>query len=124
VELRKMSVDHVPRDESLLYLIYLYLWPFWMFKDANTGSLYERAAAYRHNRAKRAYLLGYIVKWSAIFILSLAAISVLESMGDAYSAWKLSLTMLAVGAAILATWALVVIMVMTVAYLFLTYWEY
>lgn len=72
-----MTVDspHGPRDESLSYLLYLYLWPFWMFENVNSGSLFERAAVCRHNRAKRVHLLGDTVKWSAIFIMFLVAVS-------------------------------------------------
>ena len=41
---------------SLVYLLFLYLWPFSIFKDATRGNLFERAAAYRYNREKRVYL--------------------------------------------------------------------
>jgi hypothetical protein len=57
-------------------------------------------------------------------MMFLAAVPGFEGMGNAYSAWKLFFTILEVGAGILVTWALVMIVVMTVMYLFLTYWEH
>lgn len=62
------------QDRSLTQLLFLYLWPFWMFKDASRGSLYERAAAYRHNRDKRMYLPGYAMKWTILCAVFLAQV--------------------------------------------------
>jgi hypothetical protein len=53
-------------SSSFAHLLYLYLWPFWLFRDANRGSLMERAAAYRHNRAQRIHLPRYAFKWSVL----------------------------------------------------------
>jgi hypothetical protein len=110
-------------DETVSHLLYLYLWPFWMFKDASKGSLLERAAAYRHNREKRIYLPGYIAKWSTIFVLLLGAAVVLEGTEKAYSPGTTSCSMLACGAGLLATWAFVVMLIISVVYVFLTHWE-
>jgi hypothetical protein len=54
------------RSDSFLHLLYLYLWPFWLFRDANRGTMLERAAAYRHNRERRIYLPGYAFKWAVL----------------------------------------------------------
>lgn len=56
-------------DDSFARLLYLYLWPFWLFRDANRGNLIERAAAYRHNRAQRIHLPGYALKWTILMTL-------------------------------------------------------
>jgi hypothetical protein len=48
---------------SLSRLLFLYLWPFWLFKDASRGDRLTRAAAYRHNRSMRAHLPGYLMRW-------------------------------------------------------------
>jgi hypothetical protein len=58
----------MPRD-SFSRQLYLYLWPFWLFRDASRGSLLERAAAYRHNRQQRIYLPGYALKWTVLTAL-------------------------------------------------------
>jgi hypothetical protein len=55
--------------DSFVRQLYLYLWPFWLFRDANRGNLVERAAAYRHNRAQRVYLPGYALKWIVLTAL-------------------------------------------------------
>jgi hypothetical protein len=56
-------------QDSFARQLYLYLWPFWLFRDANRGNLMERAAAYRHNRAQRVYLPGYALKWTVLMSL-------------------------------------------------------
>ncbi len=43
-----------------------YLWPEWMFKDANKGTSLERAAAYRHNMSMANYLPTYIRRWTVL----------------------------------------------------------
>lgn len=66
--------------DSFLYQIYLYLWPFWLFRDASRGNLLERAAAYRHNREKRIYLPGYAAKWAVLTMLQALLIAAFEAM--------------------------------------------
>lgn len=65
--------------DSFLYQLYLYLWPFWLFRDATRGNLLERAAAYRHNREKRVYLPGYAAKWAVLTMLQALLISAFEA---------------------------------------------
>lgn len=54
---------HIYEVMSLSRLLFRYLWPFWLFKDASRGDRYARAAAYRHNRSMRAHLPGYLMRW-------------------------------------------------------------
>jgi hypothetical protein len=51
-------------NPSLSRLVFLHLWPFWLFRDASRGNLLARAAAYRHNRSMRVYLPGYLMRWT------------------------------------------------------------
>lgn len=44
-------------------VLFRYLWPFWLFKDASRGDRLTRAAAYRHNRSMRMYLPAYLLRW-------------------------------------------------------------
>lgn len=120
-----MDLRHVlaPSRDSLTYLIYLYLWPFWMFRDARAGNLFERAAAYRHNRALRIHLPGYLIKWSLIFALLLAATWWLEQQAAAYWSWQACCQVLAGATGTMAALAVVVFVVTLVAYLFLCRWE-
>jgi hypothetical protein len=125
-EVRRMNVEapEVQNDKPLSYLLYLYLWPFWIFEDVNAGSWFERAAAYRRNRSKRIYLPGYTVKWIVVFTMLMAMVFALESVGNAHSAWKSSFALLACGAGILATLAFVVVVMIIALYLLLTHWEH
>lgn len=50
-------------DLPFSLVLFRYLWPFWLFRDASTGDRMARAAAYRHNRSMRVYLPGYLLKW-------------------------------------------------------------
>jgi hypothetical protein len=53
----------MPEEMPLSRLLFRYVWPFWLFKDASRGDRYARAAAYRHNRSMRAHLPGYLMRW-------------------------------------------------------------
>ena len=110
-------------QDSLSYLLYLYFWPFWMFRDVREGSLIERAAAYRHNRALRIHLPGYLLKWSLIFAVQLGAIWLFETLARAYWSWQACCYLLAGAAGMLAAGAVVVFTVILVAYLFLGRWK-
>lgn len=115
--------DSTPDDESATSLLYLYLWPFWMFKDVNHGSMLEQAAAYRHNREKRIYLPGYMLKWVLISLLLQGGIILFEWLGSAGLLWLGLSAMLAGATGICFSIALVVIMQIVVAYLFLCRWN-
>lgn len=52
-----------PLAEPLWKLLYRYLWPFQYFRDVNRGSRMERQQNYRHNRAMRVHLPGFMAKW-------------------------------------------------------------
>jgi hypothetical protein len=55
--------------EPLLPLVYRYLWPFAYFRDVSQGKRMERQLNYRHNRAMRAHLPGFAVKWAVLTAL-------------------------------------------------------
>ena len=44
-------------------LLYRYFFFGWLFKDANTGNVFERAAAFRHNQQQAHWLLTYLRRW-------------------------------------------------------------
>lgn len=60
-------------DMPFSLVLFRFLWPFWLFRDASSGDGMARAAAYRHNRDMRVYLPGYLMKWllSCAFVLAL-----------------------------------------------------
>jgi hypothetical protein len=44
-------------------LLYRYFFFGWMFKDAGSGDVFERAAAERYNREQARWLLLYLMRW-------------------------------------------------------------
>ena len=58
-------------DMPFSLVLFRFLWPFWLLKDASSGDRLTRAAAYRHNRDMRIYLPGYLMKWMVSCIASL-----------------------------------------------------
>ncbi len=51
---------HHPAFRTLLYRYFFF---GWLFKDASQGSLLERTAAWRHNKAHAHWLLTYMRRW-------------------------------------------------------------
>ena len=57
------------RNEPFWHLLYRYFWPFPYFRDVTRGLRMERQQNYRHNRAMRAYLPGFVFKWVVLTAL-------------------------------------------------------
>ena len=105
-------------DMPLSRVLFLYLWPFWLFKDASRGDRCARAAAYRHNRSMRVHLPGYLMRWSFGSALALASSAALGSMSqsnglDAY-------TLAAAGGGVLFACSVCVLFVTSYIYLYLS----
>jgi hypothetical protein len=73
-------------DMPLSLVLFRYLWPFWLFKDASRGDRLTRAAAYRHNRSMRIYLPGYLFKWMLSCLTAFAITSGFGSLSMAQAA--------------------------------------
>lgn len=97
-------------------VLFRYLWPFWLFKDATRGDSYTRAAAYRHNRMMRMYLPGYIFKWVLGSAIAFSLVAAADSARD--GAWGL-FTLIAAAAAILFACSLCVLLVIGYVYMYL-----
>jgi len=57
-----IEVDHV-QEPAFCTLLYRYFFFDWLFKDAGTGDVFERAAAVRHNREQARWLPTYMLRW-------------------------------------------------------------
>ncbi|MEJ7932362.1 hypothetical protein WG922_20485 [Ramlibacter sp. AN1015] len=55
-----MPLDSPPSFGTLLYRYFFF---GWLFRDVNRGNVFERAAAWRHNRAQAHWLLLYMRRW-------------------------------------------------------------
>jgi hypothetical protein len=45
-------------------LLYRYFFFGWLYKDVNSGNVFERAAARRHNHENAHWLLTYLRRWT------------------------------------------------------------
>ena len=60
---------------SLHGAAYRYFFYGWMFRDAATGSPFERAAALRHNRSRARWLPVYLRRWAVTAALLFAGVA-------------------------------------------------
>jgi hypothetical protein len=51
-------------------LMYRYWFYGWLFVDVNRGTVFERAAARRHNQARSIWLPTYLRRWTLLGLLS------------------------------------------------------
>jgi len=98
------------RGEPWWYLAYRYLWPFQYFRDVTCGDKLERQQNYRHNRAMRAYLPGFMMKWVILTGLCYSAGGALSHAGA---------ELLAAGCFVAACWTLIVVVLLGVDWLWL-----
>lgn len=121
------SPDQTPR--SRLSSLIVYVWrlavPLWMFRDAHRGTLEQRIANYRYNRAQRKVLPFYLWKWVGIAFCLLQITRVLSAplpnpVSDAVS---VSALIFCTSAGIGFALSCVVIAVLSASYLYLTYVE-
>lgn len=69
-----------PRLRTLLYRYWFFAW---LFRDVAHGSLFERAAAWRHNREQARWLPTYLRRWLLMGVLMFFGGAVVESAGGA-----------------------------------------
>jgi len=101
-------------------VLFRFLWPFWLFRDASRGDRMARAAAYRHNRDMRVYLPGYLMKWflSSTFVLGLT--SGIDSLARSFTPTPTILTLATAACAIAFACSLCVLLVTAYIYLYLS----
>jgi hypothetical protein len=110
-------------DMPLSLVLFRYLWPFWLFKDASRGDRLARAAAYRHNRSMRIYLPGYLIKWMLGCALAFVITTAFGSMSEAVAQPGAALDVFAVIAAgwgIIFAGGMCVLFVTSYIYLYLS----
>lgn len=89
-------------------LLYRYFFFDWLFKDAGSGNLFERAAAVRHNREQARWLPVYVLRWLwwglAFYALGSAAELLLEAQTLATLLYVTGALSLPFNVAIAAAW--------------------
>jgi hypothetical protein len=109
------------RDETpLSLLLWRYCWPFWLFEDASYGNAFVRAAAYRHNREKRIYLPGYLLKWACICTFAWASTTAFEALASTAPTMKPLFIGIAASFGMLIAFGACVMFVTAYAYLYLS----
>ena len=94
---------------SFRTLLYRYFFFGWLFRDASSGSRFERAAAWRHNQAQARWLPTYMRRWLVVGLLLYGAGCFVEGVLGAPLASSLlyvpSALSLPVNAVIAVAWA-------------------
>lgn len=107
-------------DMPFSQVLFRYLWPFWLFRDAASGDRLVRAAAYRHNRDMRIYLPGYLMKWMCSSTLALGLTMGFESLSTRPAGAPDLFTLMAAGAGMMFACAVTVLFVTAYIYLYLS----
>lgn len=100
-------------------VLFRFLWPFWLFRDASHGDRFARAAAYRHNRDMRIYLPGYLMKWLLSSGVVLALTSASDSLAHSFSPTPTMLSLLGAACGIAFACSVCVLLVTAYIYLYL-----
>lgn len=64
-------------------LLYRYWFFAWLFRDVGRGSLFERAAAWRHNREQARWLPTYMRRWGVAGVAAFVLGATVEQLGGA-----------------------------------------
>ena len=76
-----------PVDTALRTLLYRYFFFAWLFKDAASGNLFERAAAGRHNAQQARWLPTYIRRYIVCGLMLVALGGVVEPLAPLVAVW-------------------------------------
>lgn len=123
-----MNNDHKAQARTARFYPAQYVWriatPFWMFRDAGSGTREQRIANYRYNRSRRHILPFYIVQWVGIamaLMLTMQILSNLMQYTAAQPIYHLFATLFCMSAGIAFACACIVIAVLSASYLYLTH---
>ncbi len=119
-----MMARSSPVEMPLSQMLFRYVWPFWLFKDATRGDRYARAAAYRHNRSMRAHLPGYLVRWLVVSAATLAVASGFSALSAPGAGALNAFAVLAAGSGIAFACCVCVLFVTSYIYLYLSRHEH
>lgn len=125
-----ISETMTSRDESIKERLrnrVRYLWrlavPLWQFRDANRGTIEQRIANYRFNRAMRNILPFFMLKWAGIALCLMKMTELLSGLmlsNAVNSTDHLYAALLCMGAGIAFAFACIVLLVLATSYLYLS----
>ncbi|WP_324102747.1 hypothetical protein [Noviherbaspirillum sp.] len=115
------------RLREMISLRLRYIWrlavPLWIFRDAGKGSMEQRIANYRYNRAQRKVLPFYVWKWVGIALCTLQLMQLLSDRMTATaqeSTGHLCAALACMSAGIGFAFSCIVITVLFASYLYLS----
>lgn len=101
--------------------------PFWLFRDAHHGTVEQRIANYRFNRAQRNILPFYMLKWLGIATCLLKMTELLsglmlstQAQSQSQGADHLFAALLCMGAGIAFAFSCIVLLMLATSYLYLS----
>jgi hypothetical protein len=110
-------MSHAPKVFSKAWLIGLAhsLWPFWLFKDANQGDMFARAAACAHNRRMSEVL----PRWLLVSAVASLSICANDAMATDVARRLDVFVLMAAGSGLICAYAICVVMVIGYAWCYL-----
>jgi hypothetical protein len=88
-------------------LFYRYWFYGWLFRDVNQGTLFERAAAARHNQSLSRWLPTYLLRWTVLGVVCFSGGLLIETLLCAQAAllpYAVSTLAVPVNVVTLAAW--------------------
>ncbi len=95
------------------------LWPFWLFKDANQGDMFARAAASAHNRKMSEVLPRYLRRWLLVCAIASLSICANDAMATDVARRLDVFVLMAAGSGLICAYAICVVMVIGYAWCYL-----
>lgn len=111
-------MSYQEKESSFFYLLYLYIWPFWMFVDVNKPSLFERAAAWRHNKSKLIYMPGYMIKWTILSFFLMSMIYLFDHSNN------ICMTLISASCGVLFALSFIILLHILIVYIFINKWNH
>jgi hypothetical protein len=95
------------------------LWPFWLFKDANQGDLFARAAAAAHNRRMSQVLPRYLRRWLLVCAIASLSICANDALATDVGRQLDVFVLMAAGSGLVCAYAVCVVLVIGYAWCYL-----
>ncbi len=95
------------------------LWPFWLFKDANQGDLYARAAANAHNQRMSEILPLYLRRWLLVCAIASISLCANDAMTSAVPGRLNVFVLMAAGSGLICAYSLCTMMIIGYAWCYL-----
>ena len=95
------------------------LWPFWLFKDANQGDMFARAAARAHNRRMSEVLPRYLRRWLLVCVIASVSLCADDAMAPEVAGRLDVFTFMAAGSGLVCAFGICALIVIGYAWCYL-----